>query len=418
MFKRLKANPKYGYMILLLLCLAISLPDFGQFQVNSLADKLRAALDLSQSQYSSIATAPLLAGIIFGFLSGVLMDRFGIKVVTASLVLTSAGLVMRVLWGAFVPLYISGILIGCSATFINTTAPKIIGQWFPREKTTQFMGVVLAVANLSMALGTGTAPLFSGVAAAFCFSAVLAVIVLAIWFLFIAEKKGTDAAAGAAVPVLESIRAVGKHGGVWLISLFCVGSVAAIGSVSVFLPQALMSRGMTDVQAGWMSMAVTLGNMTTNFVSPAIIRRFGTSKGRLTGMVVLYSLGEVVLVALGWRASGLLLPLALFFSGFCAMGFLAFYQTIPLYLRGVGSRYSGSATGLIITVQLAASVVLPSYVIAPIAGDDYRLIFLMLGAIPLIPVLLAPFLPVKDMFAEREREARGRLDPKTKTKSK
>ena len=190
-------------------------------------------------------------------------------------------------------------------------------------------------------------------------------------------------------------------------SLFCLGSVAAIGSVSVFMPQALISRGMTAVQAGWYSMAVTLGNCVTNFVSPAIIRRFGTSKKRLTAMVACYSLGEVVFVAFGWRAPGVLLPICLFLSGFCAMGFLAFYQTIPLSLKGVGQRYSGTATGLIITVQLAASVVLPSYVIAPIAGDDYRLIFLMLGAIPLLPAVLSPFLPVKDMFAEKEAESKA-----------
>ena len=404
MFKKWKSNPKYGYVILLMLCLGIALPDFGQFQVSSLADKLRAAMDLSQSQYSTVATAPLLAGLLFGFLAGVLMDRFGIKVVTVSIVLTSVGLVLRVPKGSFATLYISGILIGTAATFINTTAPKIIGQWFPREKTTQLMGVVLAVANLSMALGTGTAALFSGVTAAFRFSALLAAGVLVIWCLFITEKRGPDAPGEAAAPIPESIRVVGKHGGVWLLSLFCIGSVAAIGSVSVFMPQALMSRGMTDVQAGWYSMAVTLGNAVTNFVSPVLIRRFGTSKRRITLMVCLYSLGEAVFVALGWRASGLLLPLALFLSGFCAMGFLAFYQTVPLYLRGVGSRYSGTATGLIITVQLLASVVLPSYVIAPIAGDDYRLIFLLLGAIPLIPLFLSPFLPVKDMFPEKGRD--------------
>ena len=404
MFKKWKSNPTDGYVILLMLCLGIALPDFGQFQVSSLADKLRAAMDLSQSQYSTVATAPLLAGLLFGFLAGVLMDRFGIKVVTVSIVLTSVGLVLRVPKGSFATLYISGILIGTAATFINTTAPKIIGQWFPREKTTQLMGVVLAVANLSMALGTGTAALFSGVTAAFRFSALLAAGVLVIWCLFITEKRGPDAPGEAAAPIPESIRVVGKHGGVWLLSLFCIGSVAAIGSVSVFMPQALMSRGMTDVQAGWYSMAVTLGNAVTNFVSPVLIRRFGTSKRRITLMVCLYSLGEAVFVALGWRASGLLLPLALFLSGFCAMGFLAFYQTVPLYLRGVGSRYSGTATGLIITVQLLASVVLPSYVIAPIAGDDYRLIFLLLGAIPLIPLFLSPFLPVKDMFPEKGRD--------------
>ena len=124
MFKKLKSNPKYGVVILLMLFLGIALPDFGQFQVSSLADKLRAAMDLSQSQYSTIATAPLLAGIIFGFLSGVLMDRFGIKVVTASIVLTTVGLVMRVPMGSFLTQYIAGILIGTAATFINTTAPK------------------------------------------------------------------------------------------------------------------------------------------------------------------------------------------------------------------------------------------------------------------------------------------------------
>ncbi len=401
MFKKLKSNPKYGLVILLMLFLGIALPDFGQFQVSSLADKLRAAMDLSQSQYSTIATAPLLAGIIFGFLSGVLMDRFGIKVVTASIVLTAIGLVMRVPMGSFAVQYIAGILIGCAATFINTTAPKIIGQWFPREKTTQYMGMVLAVANLSMALGIGTAALFSSVTAAFRFSAILAVVILVVWCLFITEKKGQGIEAAETVPVGESIKAVVKHRGVWLVSLFCLGSVAAIGSVSVFMPQALISRGMTAVQAGWYSMAVTLGNCVTNFVSPAIIRRFGTSKKRLTVMVCLYSLGEVVFVAFGWRAPGVLLPVCLFLSGFCAMGFLAFYQTIPLSLKGVGQRYSGTATGLIITVQLAASVVLPSYVIAPIAGDDYRLIFLMLGAIPLLPAVLSPFLPVKDMFEKK-----------------
>ena len=404
MFQNLKSRPRYGYVILLLLCLGIALPDFGQYQVNTLADKLRAALDLSQSQYSTIATAPLLAGILFGFLSGLLMDRFGIRVVTVSMVLTSLGLVLRVLWGSFAALYISGILIGTAATFINTTAPKIIGDWFPREKTTQFMGVVLAVANLSMALGTGTAALFPGVQEAFRFSAVLAGAVLLIWLLFITEKR-RPAASGSgekAAPVTESIRVVVKNGKVWLLSLFCVGCIAAIGSVSVFLPQALMSRGMTDVQAGWYSMAVTLGNMATNFISPALIRRFGTSKKRLTVMVLIYSLGEAVLVAFAWRARGLLLPVLLFLSGFCAMGFLAFYQTIPLSLRGVGSRYSGSATGLIITVQLGVSVVFPSYVVAPIAGDDYRLIFLLLGLLPLLPAVLSPFLPVKDMF-EKER---------------
>lgn len=404
MFSKWKSRPKYGYVILVLLCIGIAVPNFGQFQVSTLAEELRSTLDLSQSQFSTIATAPLLAGILLGFLSGILMDRFGIRVVTAALILSSAGCVLRVFAEGFWLLYLSGILIGFAATFVNSTTPKIVGVWFPPERITQIMGIVLAIGNLAMGLGSGTAAQFGSVRRAFGFTAGFSLVFLALWLLFIAEKPQNAAAAAPAeerVPIGESLRAVLKSRKVWMCSFICLGCTAGIGAVSVFLPQALMSRGMPAEKAGWLSMVVTLGNMTTSFVTPTIIRVFATNRRRLRGMLFAYALGAAVLIAFSWRASGALLPILLFVTGFCGMGFTAFLQSLPAHFREIGHRYAGSATGFVLTLQLTASVVLPSYVIAPIAGENYRLLFLLLGTISLIAVALSFFLPADDLFAEK-----------------
>ena len=53
-----KQAPWYGYVIVALLCVGIFLPNFAQYQVTSLADRLRTEMGLSQGQYGSIATAP------------------------------------------------------------------------------------------------------------------------------------------------------------------------------------------------------------------------------------------------------------------------------------------------------------------------------------------------------------------------
>lgn len=406
MFKKLKSNPKYGFVMLVLLSIAISLPNFSQFQVNSLADQLRANMNLTQSQFSAISTGPLLAGLLLGFIAGMLMDRFGQKVVTVSLIITAAGVLLRTFAKGYGTMYVSMIMIGCAATFVNTTTPRIMGDWFPAHKVTLLMGIVIGIGNLAMALGSGTATLFPGPTAAFRFAAFFAAIVLILWLLFSAEKKHAPEAAEAQeehVPLLESFRTVARSRKVWLTSFFCMGLVAAIGSVSIFIPQALISRGMSNVTAGWVSMAVTLGNMTSSFLSPIIIRKFAVTKKRLCLLLFLYGICGAILEAFAWRAPfGIILIVLLFIAGFCGMGFTAFLETLPLTFCEIGRRYAGSATGLILTVQLAGSVIIPSYIVAPIAGDHYELLFIMLGILGLLPALLARFVPVDEMYAAQE----------------
>lgn len=403
MFKKWKSNPKYGYVIVILLGLGILMPNFAQYQVSSLAGAIRESMGLSQSQYSTIATAPLIAGIIFGFLSGMLMDRFGLKVISIAVIVSGCGVILRMFAASYAALYLSMVMMGFAATFVNSNTPKVMGQWFPKEKVTQFTGFVFAFSNIAMALGTGTAAQFHSVSGAFRFSGCVAVVVLVLWCLLITEKKsGGSRKPVESVPLKESLTAAVKCRGVWLCSFFITGFIVAISGVCFFLPQALQSRGMSPETAGWISMSVTMGNMVSSFVSPVLIRKFGTTKKRVRRMIAGVSILAALLEAFAWKASGALLVILLALAGFCAVSFQAFFTTLPSSLHAIGQRYAGAGTGLPLTVQLIFSVVMPSYVLAPIAGDNYELLFCLLGVIGLVPAILSRFAPLDDMFGEKD----------------
>lgn len=397
-----KQAPWYGYVIVGLLCLGIFLPNFAQYQVTSLADRLRNEMGLSQGQYGSIATAPLLAGIILSFLSGLLMDRFGVKVLLISVFLTVGGVVLRAFTSGYWFLYISMLLMGFSASFVNSNTPKVAGAWFPASKVTAMMGLVLAFSNLGMALGSGTAPQFSSTGAAFRFAAVLAVAVLVLWVLLNAEKKGSaeTQAAGETQPEEEraafkdSIRTVLRNKGLWFVALCNIGMMLGMLSNTIFMPQALMSRGLTEQEAGWYAVALTMGNMLTSIISPAIVRRIGTTGNKVRWIMRGCSLIGGILEATAWLLpKGPALVAGLFATGFIAVVFLPFLQSMPAYLEGIGRKYAATATGTAMTLQLLCCVIVPSYIVAPIAGDNYLLLFGLMGAMSILPILFSGLVP-------------------------
>jgi NNP family nitrate/nitrite transporter-like MFS transporter len=169
------------------------------------------------------------------------------------------------------------------------------------------------------------------------------------------------------------------------------------------MPQALMSRGLSEAGAGAMGMALTFGYMATSLVSPVIIKKVGRTKKRLRLLMLIYGLLMVVFLAVGWLAPvGVLLAVTLFIEGFLVMGFEALILAIPVSMKGIGTRYSATATGLIVTVQLIGAVTITSYIAAPIAGDNYHLIYFMLSAVGLIFCVFSRFLPIDDLLGNKQ----------------
>ena len=56
--------------------------------------------------------------------------------------------------------------------------------------------------------------------------------------------------------------------------------------------------------------------------------------------------------------------------------------------KGIGPEYVGTASGLVATIQLIGAVVLPSYVLIPIASGNFNTLFILAAACMAISAVL------------------------------
>ena len=84
-----KINP---VICLLVFALAYAAPNYAQYQISPLGPQIIQRFGLSDTQFQSFFTAPMLPAIFLGFISGMLVDRLGYKPVLAvSMILTAVG---------------------------------------------------------------------------------------------------------------------------------------------------------------------------------------------------------------------------------------------------------------------------------------------------------------------------------------
>ena len=392
----------YGYIVLVLLCLGITMPNFAQYQITGFGKEAIAEFlgrELSDSQFSLVNMAPLIPGAFLSLVSGLMVDRFGPrKVITTGVVLSALGVVLRVSLDSYGTIIASMILMGVCATFLNANAPKVLGTWFAPGKASILLGVFLAVANVSMALGTGIVAVFDTVHAAFICAAVVAVIIAVLWIFFMRDNKNApegvkEEAAAEKVPVLDCIKICAKSRGVWL-AAFCMLCIttATVGATQ-FLPTALQSRGVSKETASLCGMCITIGATVGCLVSPTLSTYLKQPKKWMFAGGILAAAGT----AFAWRITNVpVMVICLMITGFLTSGFSPIVNALPLSLKEIGPKYAGTAGGFIATIQLIGNVVLPTYVICNIVGNNnYNGMFICFGALMIIFCVLCVFLPLK-----------------------
>lgn len=393
---------KYGYIVLVLLCLGITMPNFAQYQLTGFGKEAIAEFlgrELSDSQFSLVNMAPLIPGAFLSLVSGLLVDRFGPrKVITTGVVLSAIGVVLRVSLDAYSTIIASMILMGVCATFLNANAPKVLGTWFAPGKASILLGVFLAIANVSMALGTGIVAAFDTVHAAFVCAAVVAVVVALLWILFMRDNKHAPEGMeekeedGEKLSVLGCIKICAKSKGVWL-AAFCMMCIctATVGATQ-FLPTALQSRGVSKDTASLCGMCITIGATVGCLVSPTLSTILKQPKKWMFVGGLIAAAGA----AFAWRITSIpVMVVCLIITGFLTSGFSPIVNSLPLSLKEIGPKYAGTAGGFIATIQLIGNVVLPTYVICNIVGNNnYNGMFICFGALMLIFCVLCIFLPL------------------------
>ena len=392
-----KENRKW--LVFAVLCLAYMPGSYAQYQLSVFAPQLMETYGLSTSQFASIFTSPMIVAIFLSFLGGMISDKYGPKKVTGvAFVLAIIGLLGRIFADSYTLLFLCMAMTGFSQMFVNTNASKITGSWFEPAKVGLLMGIFSFCGQLPSGFATATtAILFKSMRGAFIAAAVFGIVVFIMWILFISDRPDSGCEMQReqqeAVPIREALSVVLKNKGVWLISICIMMVLGANVTLSTFLPTALQSMyGIDLAVCGTIASMLTLGNCIGSIAGSLTFEKVKKVRKFVPGTAAL----SLILVLVCWRFPNVAaLYILTLLAGILLGAAMPIFFSAPVLLDGIGVRYAGTAAGVIATLQLLGAVLIPTYILTPIAGDNYTLLFSLaavcMGVMFLIGLTLPEF---------------------------
>lgn len=372
-------NGKYKYIILAVICLCGISCLYCQYQMSPIADEIMAEYHLTQVQYSALFAAPMAPAIFISLICGMIVDKAGAKkVVFLSLLLATAGLWGRVFVHDYILLYLCMICPGFAVTFINSTNPKILGQWFTPEQTGIAVGIYTGMVGIGSAIATGTTAMLPSIKFAYVLAAVFISITSIIWILFMKEKRTEPAENTQTFFIADSVKAVLKSRDILLAGICIMCSYGCLMVMSTFLPMILQDKGMVREAAGTVASLVSIGQTAGCFTVPGIVGKIGKFRKAVFAFALS---GAVFTGAASIIPPGLALNFLLFFAGYCVGGICPLLMALPVRIKRIGVERAGTAVGLITTFQLFGAVVIPSYIVSPLAGENRPLLVVFGGVI-------------------------------------
>lgn len=386
----LKPAP-YRWVILIVMWFSTFIGCLAQFQVAALAFKIIPALHLSSSQFALIMSAPMLPAVFLSLAAGSLADRFGVKrVVTVGFAFSVVGVYFRYAATNFTTLFIMMILAGLSSALLNANAAKLLGAWFPMEKMGTAMGLYFSSAATGITVALATSAMFPSTKSAFVTAGIF---MLAVWIAWMAliKAKPEGAPEMPVMPVSKYLGVVAKSKNVWLVGLGMMFFMGSNMAFSGFLPNALNTvRGVDPVTAGLLASIVTIGTMLGAIVGPAMSDRVGRIKPFLAPVCIL----GAITMYLAWIVPTGAIMWATLFSLGILMGISSpLLMAFPMLLPEIGPAYAGTAGGMIATLQLLGAFIIPAFIITPLAGSNFSLLFSLSSLFFLLLGVVSLFLP-------------------------
>lgn len=386
----MKKNSSYRWVILLMTFIPCFWMSVCQFQATPYAAELMQKLSMNESQYSTIATAPMLVGLFISFIAGALGDKIGVKkIVFIALCITTAGAILRCVASSYAVLLLVTILMGFAGVVINSNNAKLMSSWFSPEQLGLAIGVVVAAGNggtiFAMLLGKG---LSDDVSIAFLYAGIVFAVITVLWLVFIKECK-VEMPSSREMPKVNMTDVL-KSKGVWIAALGAALYMGVNISVSALMSPGLVAKGVSDSAASLSVVVFSLVALIGSIVMPSIIVKQANTKI----VCCVLSLIAGIALFLAWKVdSSALRYILLAVCGICAGGLLPTLMSIPAALPEIGPAKMGVAGGVISTVMMGGAFVLPSFVITGIAGGINDTAFAIATACAVVLALVFLVLP-------------------------
>ncbi len=367
------------FLITALLFAAQFIGNYGDYQIAAIPSSIYAAFHLTDMQFSSLITAPMLPCIFLSIVIGLLVDRFGIpKIVGIFFLLAALGFVLRCFAGNYPVMLIAMALSGFGCMVVNSNIAKLASALYPMDKVGTVVGILMAGSNAASALAFATTSMLPSLQLVFLIPTVASVIVFVLWAMFARESVFTQNQASAEeekTPVLDSLKLCFKSRSLWLAGLTLFLILGGTMVLTNFHVSALTTlRGWSETLAGSFSSVSMVGAIFGSIFLPIFV----TKKPEKAPLLIFLMLLVCAAAAYGMLA----LPawgiyVCSFLNGALRSGVIATLMMTPVLLKEIGPKNAGTAGGFIITLQLLGCVVVPTYIIVPLGGGNITTYFIL-----------------------------------------
>jgi NNP family nitrate/nitrite transporter-like MFS transporter len=360
---------------------------------------------LSLPQFSMIAMAGMLCSMILSIPAGGIADKIGIrKMIGIAYVLAIIAGLSRIFATSFLPFFIASMFCGVAAAMQTAVLGKLFGNWFG-AKAGRAAGIMGAVAMLGQSLSTGTGALWPSLDAAYIGAAVF-VAISGIFFVIVMKDKPFEMAEeentlpSHKVPLKKAYILSLKSKNVWFSGLFLCLFMGGSMCIRSFLPAALQTGyGIDTVTAGSITAIASIGFLFGNLLTPNFCIKLASNRI----VTIIAGIGSAVFTFLSWQFGGsaMIWPVV-FLAGFFWCSIQPIYLSAVTLMDDIPDHAKGSAGGIVTTLMMLGAFCIPSFIITPIAGTNYQLLFLMASACGILIAVLGFIAP--DLMAIKAKE--------------
>lgn len=361
-----------GFVIVFVTALAQFASTFAQYQLPPIQQEIIAQVGLTQSQYVQCYTAPMLPAVFLALFAGVMVDRMGPKpVIGAALLVSAAGSAARTFCAGYLPYLAAMSLTGFAPAFIHSSSAKIMGQWFPREKVSFAIGLMMVGGSMANFVATSTTALLPSPQSAYYLSTALCVASLILWMFLMPQTDRNLPRQKANIST--ALRHAVQSKTVWLMSICMLFNMGFYMTVASSAPGALQGLGYSPETASLIASALSVGSPIGCLLGSAIAWKSGNPKRFMQAVI----LAAAISLPLLWDAPSPLVSGAVWLTaGFCYGTCQVTIMAIPARLKEIGQQYAGTAGGLLTTVQMIGAILLPAQVFVPLSHGNYSHLFL------------------------------------------
>ncbi|MFC1947392.1 nitrate/nitrite transporter [Chloroflexota bacterium] len=379
-------------MIALTGCVFVAMP---QMCMPVLFKEISTDLGLDLVQVGVIWSMIPLSGMFVILFGGFLSDRFGTKrVLIVGCFLTGLAGILRGMSDSFVTLSATMFLFGLLQII---TSPALI-----RASTIWFPGKHLSLANgvLSMSMGLGfllssmisatiLSPLLGGWRNVLIAYGVASIAISILWYFTRNDPQNEEIGVKNAVslPFKETLVKVIKIKHIWILGSVVMWQIGCVQGMLGYLPIYLRDMGWNATTAD--GAMATFHGLSTLFTVPIVLLsdKLGSRKLVLFVTTLMTAVG-VGILALG---SGSNVWVAMVVAGIVRDGFMALQMTMLLETKEIGTRYAGTAIGLIHTISRVGEIVSPP-VGNSLADIDPRIPFVFWSGMAVVALIGFTFL--------------------------